>query len=294
MSVTAETPEKESEAYQYKGESKPTWCAGCGDYSVLAALNRALIEIGRPPWEIVVVSGIGCSSRFPYFMNTYGFHSAHGRGLAVATGLKSARPDLLVVATGGDGDALAIGGNHFFHTMRRNVDITYLLMDNQIYGMTKGQTAPTSHHGFCTKSTPYGAIEPPVDPVWSALTMGATFVAQGASFEVKALADLVLAGIRHKGMAMINILSPCTTYNKEIGKDYFKDHSFPVPADHDPSDLMAALKLARDSSIADRYPLGLLHVRNQPTYGDGLDAAREISRAKGKGNSLQEIARHFM
>ena len=131
----------------FKGGNRPTWCPGCGDYSVLGALDRALLAFGRPEWEINVISGIGCSSRFPYFMNTYGFHAAHGRALPVATGLKIARPDLTVVAVGGDGDALAIGGNHFFHAMRRNLDLTYILMDNQIYGMTKGQSAPPARLG---------------------------------------------------------------------------------------------------------------------------------------------------
>ncbi len=293
MSVTTEAPQKEQEAYKYKGDCKPTWCAGCGDYSVLAALNRALIDLGRPPWEVVVVSGIGCSSRFPYFMNTYGFHSAHGRALTVATGLKTSRPDLVVVATGGDGDALAIGGNHFYHTMRRNVDITYLLMDNQIYGMTKGQTAPTSRHGFCTKSTPYGTIEAPIDPVWAALTMGATYVAQSASFDVKGCADLILAGIKHPGLAFINILSPCTTYNKENDKDFFKENSFVIGPDHDPSDLIAALRLAHESSGAGRYPLGLLYRTDRNTFGAGLNEVQEMAKAKGGKNSLEDIARAF-
>src|SRR5690606_16230533 len=137
MTTATETPQK-SPRHTYKSKYKPTWCAGCGDYSVLANLDKALGMLDRPEWDITIVSGIGCSSRFPYFMKTYGMHSAHGRALPVAIGLKMARPDIQVIATGGDGDALAIGGNHFFHAMRRNVDLTYILMDNQIYGMTKG------------------------------------------------------------------------------------------------------------------------------------------------------------
>ena len=139
------------ETQSFRGSHKPTWCPGCGDYGVLNGVERALVEFGRPAHEIVVVAGIGCSSRMPFFLSTYGFHAVHGRGLCVATGLKVARPELTVIAVGGDGDALAIGGNHFFHAMRRNVDLTYILMDNQIYGMTKGQTAPTSGHGLRTK-----------------------------------------------------------------------------------------------------------------------------------------------
>jgi 2-oxoglutarate ferredoxin oxidoreductase subunit beta len=273
----------------YKSKFKPTWCAGCGDYSVLAALDKALNAFGRPEHQIAIVSGIGCSSRFPYFMNTYGIHAAHGRALAVATGLKTARPELTVIATSGDGDALAIGGNHFFHTMRRNVDLTYLLMDNQIYAMTKGQTAPTSQIGFQSKSTPYGAYEPPIDPVWMALTMGATFVAQGASFDVRQLTDLILRGLRHPGAAFINILSPCVTFNKEIDKDFFRGRSEPVSPDHDPADYDAALALMRRSP--NRFLLGLIYVNDQaPSFGRRID---EQLRERTDPSIEQDYSRLF-
>jgi 2-oxoglutarate ferredoxin oxidoreductase subunit beta len=285
---------EQAQPFQYRSSYKPTWCAGCGDYSVLASLNRALTEIGRPPWEVVVVSGIGCSSRFPYFMDTYGFHSAHGRALAVATGIKSARPDLLVVATGGDGDALAIGGNHFFHTMRRNVDITYLLMDNQIYGMTKGQTAPTSGRGVRTKSTPYGVVEPSVDPAWAALTMGATYVAQGASFDVKGLHSLILEGIRHPGMAVINILSPCTTYNREYGKDYFKEFSYDIPEEYDSTDFLSGVQLLREGIEQGRYPLGLIYQKRDQTFDEGIEEVHNAAMRGGRKATLEEIAAHFL
>ncbi len=253
----------------YTSDRKPTWCPGCGDYAVLTALDRALVSLGRPKHEIAIVSGIGCSSRLPFFMDTYGFHSAHGRGLSVATGLKTARPDLTVVAVGGDGDALAIGGNHFIHTMRRNVDLTYILMDNQIYGMTKGQTAPTSRLGLRSKSTPQGSWEAPIDPPWVALTSGATFVAQVPSWNLKLLTDLLLAGMLHRGVSVINVLSPCVTFHKEANKDYFKGLMEEIPAKHDPSSFDAAMGLLR--AHHGRMPIGLIYQTSAPTYGDGVE-----------------------
>lgn len=279
----------------YRGSQRPTWCAGCGDYSVLAALDKALISYGRPEEEITVVSGIGCSSRFPFFMNTYGFHSVHGRALAVATGLKLARPDITVIATGGDGDALAIGGNHFFHAMRRNVDLTYILMDNQIYGMTKGQAAPTSELGMKTKSTPYGTFEPPVDPIWAALTMGATFVAQTASHDPNHMTEMFLLGLQHRGMSFINCLSPCVTFNAGMDREYFKARSRPLPENYDPTDYEAALKLVLQARRESFFPLGVIHVRHEPTLAERIGEIREIALKKSAHRtSVEEIIRQFL
>ena len=241
----------------FRCSNKPTWCPGCGDYGVLVGLERALQEFGRPPHEIAVVAGIGCSSRMPFFLSTYGFHSVHGRGLSVATGLKTARPDLTVLAVGGDGDALAIGGNHFFHTMRRNIDLTYVLMDNQIYGMTKGQTAPTSAQGLRTKSTPHGNPDAAVDPTWVALSSGATYVAQALSSNTKQVCQLVLGGLRHHGVAFINVHSPCVTFHKTITKDVLKEASLDIAADHDVTSRAAAINLLLENE--GRYPLGLIY-----------------------------------
>jgi 2-oxoglutarate/2-oxoacid ferredoxin oxidoreductase subunit beta len=253
----------------YTSGRKPTWCPGCGDFGVLTALDRALVRLNREAHDIAIVAGIGCSSRFPFFMNTYGFHSAHGRALSVATGLKTARPELTVIATGGDGDALAIGGNHFLHTMRRNVDLTYVLMDNQIYGMTKGQTAPTSRTGLCSKSTPHGNWESPIDPPWVALTAGATFVAQAVSWSVPALAEVLYQGLVHRGMSFINVLSPCVTFHKEATKDYFKAQCVDIEPNHDASSFDAAISVLRSHSGF--LPVGVLYQVDAPTYGDGVD-----------------------
>ena len=275
----------------YKSKYKPTWCPGCGDFSVLHALDKALLQYGRPEHEIAIVSGIGCSSRFPFFMGTYGFHSAHGRALSVATGLKTARPDLTVIATGGDGDALAIGGNHFHHTMRRNVDLVYILMDNQIYGMTKGQTAPTSYLGVRTKSTPHGSPEDPVDPVWSGLTAGATFVAQTTSFSTQLLAGLIVSALNHRGASLINVMSPCVTYNKGGDKSHYRSNTVPVPEDHDPSDLDGALQLVRRHQ--GKYLSGIIYQdTNKPTFQQRLDVAFEDPGAGGRQRAAELLATH--
>jgi 2-oxoglutarate/2-oxoacid ferredoxin oxidoreductase subunit beta len=246
-----------NDTQSFRCSDKPTWCPGCGDYGVLSGIEKALQEFGRPPHEIAVVAGIGCSSRMPFFLSTYGFHAVHGRGLSVATGLKTARPDMTVIAVGGDGDALAIGGNHFFHTMRRNIDLTYVLMDNQIYGMTKGQTAPTSSLGLKTRSTPHGNPDLPVDPTWVALSSGATYVAQALSSNPKHVAQLVLGGLRHRGIAFINVHSPCVTFHKDITKDLLKSASVEIPADHDVASRGAAINLLLENE--GRYPLGLIY-----------------------------------
>src|SRR5438105_5386845 len=189
----------------YKGKIHPDWCPGCGDFSVLAALQTALFELGLNPHQVVVISGIGCSSNLPGFINTYGMHTLHGRALAVGTGLKLANHELTVLVTGGDGDGFGIGGNHFIHTMRRNVDLLYIVMDNQIYGLTTGQTSPTSRVGMKTKSMPFGNIEAAVNPISLALAAGATFVARGFSGDQKHLTDLIKQGIQHKGFSFLDV-----------------------------------------------------------------------------------------
>jgi 2-oxoglutarate ferredoxin oxidoreductase subunit beta len=189
---------------------------------VLAALQKAVVELQVEPRNIVTISGIGCSSNLPGYINTYGMHTLHGRALAVATGVKLANHDLTVVVTGGDGDGFGIGGNHFIHTIRRNVDLVYLAMDNQIYGLTTGQLSPTSRLGMKTKSTPFGSVEGPINPISLALAAGATFVARGFSGEQKHLTDLIKQAIRHKGFSFIDVFSPCVTYNHDNTYPWFK------------------------------------------------------------------------
>ena len=208
----------------FRNSVKPNWCPGCGDFSVQAAIQRAAANVGYEPNELAIISGIGCSGRISGYINSYGFHGIHGRALPIAQGLKMANKDLKVIASGGDGDGFAIGMGHTIHAIRRNIDITYVVMDNQIYGLTKGQTSPRSAAGFITKSTPGGAIEPSLKPLELALTSGATFVAQSFSTDIKELTAIIEAGLNHKGFSFINVFSPCVTYNKVNTYEWFKEH----------------------------------------------------------------------
>ncbi|MBD5805260.1 2-oxoglutarate oxidoreductase subunit KorB [Azoarcus sp. Aa7] len=203
-------------AKDYKSEVKPIWCPGCGDYSVLAAITRALAAMQLAPENVAVVSGIGCSSRIPAYTSVYGFHGVHGRALPVATGLKIARPDLTVLVTGGDGDGFSIGGNHFLHACRRNVDLTYIVMDNQVYGMTKGQASPTTEPDWeGSKLTPDGAGIESFHPLVVALAAGANFIARCSSSDPNNVADIITQAIRHPGFSLVQVLSPCVTFRPE-------------------------------------------------------------------------------
>jgi len=200
------------------------WCPGCGDYAILNNVQKVMPELGIPREKVVFVSGIGCSSRFPYYMNTYGFHSIHGRAPAIATGIKSANPELSVWVVTGDGDALSIGGNHFMHVLRRNLDINYILFNNRIYGLTKGQYSPTSVFGQRTKSTPMGVIDYPVNPLSLAIASEATFVARSIDIDVKHLGTMVEAAARHKGVSFLEVYQNCNIFN-DGAFDYFAERS---------------------------------------------------------------------
>lgn len=189
------------------------WCPGCGDYSILAQMKKVLPTLGVPPEKMVFVSGIGCSSRFPYYVNTYGMHSIHGRAPAVATGLKAARPDLMVWVITGDGDGLSIGGNHLMHAIRRNLDINIVLFNNQIYGLTKGQYSPTSPQGKVTKSTPVGSVDNPILPISLALGCEATFVARSIDVNIKHLGNILKRAAEHKGTSFVEVYQNCNVFN---------------------------------------------------------------------------------
>ena len=227
-----------------KGRVDPDWCPGCGDFGVLAAIQKGIVELEIPNHNVVAISGIGCSSNLPGYINTYGMHTLHGRALAVATGLKLANHDLTVLVTGGDGDGFGIGGNHFIHTMRRNVDLLYIVMDNQIYGLTTGQTSPTSRIGMKTKSMPFGNIEAPVNPISLALAAGATFVARGYSGDQKHLTDLIKRGIEHKGFSFLDVFSPCVTYNHDNTYQWYRPRVKKLEDDstYDATDWTAAME----------------------------------------------------
>lgn len=203
---------------------KPTWCPGCGHFSVMTGVQKAAINLGIDPHELAIITGIGCSGKLSEYTRSYGFHTIHGRSLPVAQGVKMGNPNLHVIAAGGDGDGYGIGLGHFVHASRRNIDMTYIVMDNGIYGLTKGQTSPRSDHGFVTKTTQKGNKEYPVDALSTSITNGATFVAQGFSGDIKGIIDIIEKAIQHKGFSHINIFSPCVTFNKVNTYDYFKEN----------------------------------------------------------------------
>jgi 2-oxoglutarate ferredoxin oxidoreductase subunit beta len=277
-----------------KSDVKPTWCPGCGDFSVVAAIEMAVKRLKIPSHNVVLVSGIGCSSNLPHFLSAYGFHGIHGRSLPVAEGIRWGNHSLTVIATGGDGDGFGIGAGHFVHTMRRNVDMTYVTMDNQIYGLTTGQASPTSMMGHKTKSTPTGVIENPLDPIALALACGATYVARGFSGDVKHMADLISNGIQHKGFAFVDALSPCVTYNKINTFDWFRQRIYKLEASgHDPTNLVTAWQ--RSLEWGEKIPIGLFYKTDRPTYEDLEEVlaagplAHQPAGLKGREKLLDEF-----
>jgi 2-oxoglutarate/2-oxoacid ferredoxin oxidoreductase subunit beta len=259
----------------FKGRVHPDWCPGCGDFSVLSALQTALAELGLEPHRVCVISGIGCSSNLPGFLNSYGMHTLHGRSLAVATGLKLANHELKVICTGGDGDGYGIGGNHFLHTMRRNVDLTYIVMDNQIYGLTTGQLSPTSVKGMKTKSTPHGSVENPINPVPLALVGGATYVARAFSGKQKHMVEMMKGAIQHNGFALVDVFSPCVTYNKINTYPWFKQRVYKLEDEkgYDPANMAAAIQ--KSFEWDPKIPIGVLYKGEQATYEDTEPALKK-------------------
>lgn len=285
MATTVGSPPAKYTPADYKSEVKPIWCPGCGDFGVLSAFYKALADLNLDPANTVLVSGIGCSGRFPAFVQAYGFHGVHGRALPLATGVKMANPSLTVVVAGGDGDAFSIGAGHLPHAARRNVDLTYIVMDNEIYGLTKGQPSPTSPHGLARKAAPYGSPDHPVNPILMVLAYGATFVARGFSSRPKDVTELVKQGIQHKGFAFIQVFSPCVTFNDTY--DHFRRLTADLPQDHDPSNKMMAME--RAMSLDPLY-LGVFYLQERPSY----DAQMTEVRAKAGGQfSLEKLIEKY-
>jgi len=271
----------------YKSDVKPTWCPGCGDFGVLNATYRGLAGMKLDPDRTVVVSGIGCSSRFPHFMKTFGFHSVHGRALPVAQGLKMARPDLTVIAVGGDGDFFSIGAGHLIHAALRNIDITVVVRDNETYGLTKGQTSPTSPHGHVTKSTPYGLMASQFNPIATALSLNVSFVARGYSAKPKELAALIEQGMQHKGFSFIHALSPCPTFYHTF--DAWDASVTPIAADyanHSSSDRAQAMTLAMNT---EKQYIGLFFQEERPT----MDQAAQQLSEQAKQFDLEQYMKRY-
>jgi 2-oxoglutarate ferredoxin oxidoreductase subunit beta len=260
-----------ADAAVFKSEVKPDWCPGCGDFGVLNCLQKACADLNLNPHELMVVSGIGCSSNLPGFFNSYGMHTLHGRSIAVAQGTKLANSDMTVISTGGDGDGYGIGVGHFIHAIRRNIDMTYIVMNNQIYGLTTGQTSPTTEKATKTKSTPGGSLEQPLNPLALSLAGGASFVARGFSGEPTHLAELFKKAIQHKGFAHIDVFSPCVTFNKTNTYQYFKQRIYKLEDEkHDSKNFEAAMKKAYE--WGERIPVGVFYAEERDTYEEGETA----------------------
>jgi 2-oxoglutarate ferredoxin oxidoreductase subunit beta len=259
----------------YKSDYKPIWCPGCGDYSVLSAFTKAFAALELKPEEVAVVSGIGCSSRIPAYLTSYGFHGVHGRALAAATGLKVARPDLTVVVAGGDGDGYSIGGNHFLHACRRNVDMTYVVMDNHVYGMTKGQPSPTTEPDWQSKLSPSGTGLRVFHPLVVALAAGANFVARAFSGDPNGVAAILAEAIRHPGFSFVEILSPCVTFRPEQRNWKQAVHPAPVEPTNDPA--QAARRILTD----DGFNVGILY------RGDRMVYAPPVGKGKKQPADLE-------
>ncbi|MEM3085749.1 MAG: 2-oxoacid:ferredoxin oxidoreductase subunit beta [Halobacteria archaeon] len=266
------------EITHYQSETDITWCPGCGDFGVLRGLLTALASLGKRLEETVIVSGIGCSSNLPHFARPYGFHTIHGRGLPVASGVRLANPDLTVVYTGGDGDGYGIGMGHFIHACRRNLDLTYIVMNNQVYGLTTGQASPTTAKGVRTKSTPGGSPEEPVNPMALALAAGASFVSRAFSGDPRHMAEVIQAALEHRGFALVDVFSPCVTFNKVNTYPWFRQRVYKLGPEHDPSDPGAAW--AKAMEWGDKIPLGVLYRAGRPTYEEGEPALARGPPAK--------------
>ena len=298
----------------YATEVHNDWCPGCGDFGILRTIQMALADLKVPPHRVAMISGIGCSAKTVHYIKTYGVHTLHGRVLPVATGVKLANPNLTVVAVGGDGDGMGIGGAHFVNAGRRNLDILYILFDNGVYGLTKGQASPTLKLGVQTKSLAHPNIMDAVNPIWLALAAGATWVGRGYSYDIKGLKDLIVQGIRHKGYAFLDVLQPCPTYNDINTKEWYggEDRAeanggkplprvYKLPADYDPvvhaeADLGDKLSqaLARALEWGDRIPLGVFYqnelvptmaeriTQRIPTYVDSPPATQPIAGPQGE------------
>jgi 2-oxoglutarate ferredoxin oxidoreductase subunit beta len=277
-------------ANDFKNDLKPVWCPGCGDFAVLNSVYRALAAAGCTPHETTLVSGIGCSSRLPGYVETFGINSLHGRALPIAMGVKLASPSMTVVAVGGDGDGLAIGGNHFMHAARRNVDIAYIMMDNEIYGLTKGQAGPTTPTGDKTKSTTYGNPDPAIDPCALAIAVGASWVARGFSGDVKGTTELMTRAIQHRGFAFLNIISPCVTWRGEEQHKELRAKLRAVPADHDVTSREAALRLTDEH---EHLTAGVLYDVHRPTLLDHLGEIEKRARGDAPPPRREEILRVF-
>jgi 2-oxoglutarate ferredoxin oxidoreductase subunit beta len=272
---------------------EPAWCPGCGNFGILKALNRALVELEIEPHQLLLVSGIGQAGKLPHYSRGNIFNSLHGRPVPPAIGAKIANPELVVIAVSGDGDGYGEGGNHLLHALRRNHDITYLVHNNQVYGLTKGQTSPTSDPGFVTKTTPYGA-SPPINPVALAIAGGATFVARGFAGDIDHLAEIIKGGIQHRGFALIDILQPCVSFNHKNTYSWYRQRVYKLGGDYDPSHQPSALEKARE--WGDKIPVGVIYQVARPTFEEQIPALKKgpLVSQKLKSAKVERLLDEFL
>jgi len=290
MSRTAAPATMAATPKDYKSDIKPVWCPGCGDFAVLNAITKALAFLELPREAVAMITGIGCSSRIAAYTSVYGFHGVHGRALALAAGLKAARPELTVLAAGGDGDGLSIGGNHFIHACRRNMDLTYIIMDNEVYGMTKGQASPTTAPDWADgKLTPRGTGIRPFQPAGLALAAGASFIARGFTGDPNGLAKILVEAIRHPGFAFVHALSPCPTFRPEQMEWKRQVRGFDIEPTDDP------VEAARRIQADDGMSIGVVYRNAYPVFrpgGAGGESGGESGGVRG-GGSMAAIEREL-
>jgi 2-oxoglutarate ferredoxin oxidoreductase subunit beta len=276
------------------GQYETAWCPGCGNHAILEAVKGALVASNLKPSDILFVSGIGQAAKAPHYLNTNLFNGLHGRSLPVATGVKLANPNLVVVVESGDGCNYGEGGNHLLAAIRRNVDLTLLVHNNQIYGLTKGQASPTSGEGFVTKAQPDGVMSYPFNPVAVATAMKASFVARGFSGEINHLSDLIREAISHRGFAVVDILQPCVSFNKVNTYAWYKDRCKSLPKDYDPTNHETALKVAFE--WGDPIPIGLIYRNDRPSYEERIPALRggPLIQRRVDRNKLHDIMEGFL
>ena len=264
---------------------RPSWCTGCGNFAIWNALKKTFVKMSLYPYQILIVYGIGCSGNGVNFLKSYSFHSLHGRALPVATGAKIANHKMTVIAVTGDGDGMGIGGNHFIHTCRRNLNITNIMHDNRVYGLTTGQTSPTSNSGFRSRSTPSGVLEMPVNPIFLALAAGATFVARGFSGDITQLGEIMRKAIKHRGFSFIDVLQPCVTFNRINTYDYYREKVYRIENEknYDRTDMEQALKRSLEE---EKLPTGIFYQIQRPIYEDGL---KQIERKPLTDHIISDI-----
>lgn len=274
---------------------KPAWCPGCGNFGILRAVNRALVQLGLEPHQVLLVSGIGQAGKLPHYTRGNVFNSLHGRPVPPAIGAKIANHELTVIAISGDGDGYGEGGNHFLHAMRRNHEITYLVHNNQVYGLTKGQASPTSDEGFITKTTPYGATAP-INPMALAVISGASFVSRGFAGDMEHLASLIQQGITHKGFALIDVLQPCVTFNHKNTYSWYRERVYKLDDEtgYDPTDKRAALDKAQE--WGERIPIGVIYQKELPTFEEQLPALGKgvLVKQKIEPGQVEELLKEFL